>query len=72
MCGMLLSPKFPELGVWIRVLALHYFAQFGSCVGGVGCWAGAVAGCVGAGIHRALAERGAGEPVRERGASLEC
>jgi hypothetical protein len=27
---------------------------------------------VGAGIHRAVAKRGAGEPVRERGAGLEC
>jgi hypothetical protein len=27
---------------------------------------------VGGGVHRAVAERGAGEPVRERGAGLEC
>jgi hypothetical protein len=29
-------------------------------------------GYVGAGIHRSLAERGAGEPVRERGVGLDC
>jgi hypothetical protein len=26
------------------------------CVGGVGCWAGAVAGYVGAGVHRTVVE----------------
>jgi hypothetical protein len=33
------------------VLDLHYFLH------GVGCWAVAVAGCTGAGVHRAVAER---------------
>jgi hypothetical protein len=50
----------------------HFFARCGSCVGGVACGAGTVAGCVGTRIHRAVVERGAGEPVRERGAGLEC
>jgi hypothetical protein len=31
-----------------------------------------IAGCVGGGIHRAVVERGAEEPVRERGAGLKC
>jgi hypothetical protein len=68
----MVNTKFLELEVWVRVLALYFFARCGSYVGGVGCWAGAIAGFVGAGIHKAVAERGIGEPVRERGAGLEC
>jgi hypothetical protein len=29
-------------------------------------------GCVGDGVHRAVAKRGAGEPIRQHRASLEC
>jgi hypothetical protein len=54
--------------MWIRVLALDFFfARCGSCVGGVGCWIDAIAGCVGAGVHRAVADRGSGEPVTKHG-----
>ena len=49
-----------------------FFARCGSCVGGVRCWAGAIADCMGAGAHKVVAKRGAGEPVRECGAGLEC
>jgi hypothetical protein len=27
MCGLVVSPKFLELGVWVRVLALHFFLR---------------------------------------------
>jgi hypothetical protein len=65
MCGLVVSSKFLELGVWVQVLAMLFFAWYDSCVGGLGCWADAVAGCVGAGIHMTVAERKTGEPVRE-------
>jgi hypothetical protein len=31
-----------------------FFVRCGSCAGGVRCWAGAVAGCAGDGVHRAV------------------
>jgi hypothetical protein len=34
MCGLMVSPKFPELWVWVEVLALHFFARSGSYVDG--------------------------------------
>jgi hypothetical protein len=34
-----------------------FFARCGSCTSGVECWAGAITGCVGAGVHRAVADR---------------
>ena len=48
------------------------FLQCGRCVGEVRCCAGVVGGCVGAVIHRAVDERGAREPAKERGVGLEC
>jgi hypothetical protein len=54
------SPKFLEYGVWVRVLTQHFFAQCGSCESEIGCCASAVAARNG----------GAGEPVGARGAGL--
>jgi hypothetical protein len=51
------SPKFLELGVWVRVLAVHFFLR-----GVVAAWVGSDAG-----IRSSVAERGVGEPVGECG-----
>jgi hypothetical protein len=48
MCGLMVSPKFLKQGVWVRVLALHYF-----CTNEVRCWTGAVATGARHGVHRA-------------------
>jgi hypothetical protein len=34
-----------------------FFARCGSCAAGVECWPDAVVGCVGVGVHKAVAER---------------
>jgi hypothetical protein len=55
--------------VWIRVLALYFFAYlrgWGRVLSRRSSW------LCGAGIHWALVERGVGEPVKEREADLEC
>jgi hypothetical protein len=46
MCDLVVSPKFLEYGVWVRVLtSALFFAQCGcgSCESEIGCCAGVVA-----------------------------
>jgi hypothetical protein len=46
----MVSPKFMEQeDVRLSARSALYFVPYGSCAIGVGCWTGAVAGCMGAG-----------------------